>query len=379
MILGFCVPNDNDQTHFRQSTFKNLLVLNRGAETMSDWTGILSPYKREHAVLADALARWRSLRGGKTRNVDIIWFPKPITNLTDMRNKLKVAYEHQTKRLRGGEEGYFVENEVAEELARRGAFTRPATDSEELLEQYEEETTPNKPHISSFRMQNRLFRFLGWTTRRVGHSNQYVVTDIGSQMTKFGGDFPSSIGLLSERELVIRSLVNFGVFSVNDHIRQWDTRFKQRVAVNLLRVISEYGYASNYELVVTTFALKDERDSNQLEEMTSRLRSLHDGTITMVDAFKQVNVNPYNSSAVNNAYDNPKVLLSLCRQAGLLFHKSFSLEATPFGDLRAIYAMMHKESSEIKMPRVVNVITDYGREVLARELEKQVIWFDELQ
>jgi hypothetical protein len=359
--------------------FKNLLVLFIAVLKMSDWTGILSPYSREHAALAEALARWQSLRGGKTRNIDIIWFPKPITNLTDMRNKLKVAYEHQTKRLRDGKEGYFVENEVAEELARRGAFTRPATGSEELLEQYEEETTPNKPHISSFRMQNRLFRLLGWTTRRVGHSNQYVVTDIGVQMTKFMGAFPSSIGMLSERDLVTKSLVNFGVFSVNDHIRQWDTRFKQRVVVNLLRVISEYGYASNYELVVTAFALKDERDSDQVEEMMSRLRSLHDGAITMVDAFKQVNVDPYNSSAVNNAYDNPKVLLSLCRQTGLLFPKTFALESTPFGDLRGIYVRMHKESSEIKMPRVVNVISDEGKEVLARELEKQVIWFDELQ
>jgi hypothetical protein len=159
----------------------------------------------------------------------------------------------------------------------------------------------------------------------------------------------------------------------------WDTRFKQRLVVNLLRVISEYGYASNYELVVTAFALKDERNSNQVEAMMDRLRYLHDGSITMVDAFKQVKIDPYNESAVNNAYDSPKVLLSLCRQCGLLFPRTFSVEDTPFGDLRRIYARMHRDPSKIKSPRVVNVISDEGKAVLAQELKKQVVWFDELE
>ena len=345
---------------------------------LSNWRDIFSIENPGHKEIAEALGRWDSLRGGKTRNVDIIWFPKPITNLTDMRNKLKVAYEQQLIKSKEEGEAYFVENEVAEELARRGAFTRPGTGTKEVIEEYEEETTPDKPHISSFRMQNRLFRFLGWTTRRIGFTNQYVVTDLGVQMTKFSGPFPSSIGTLFERDLVIKSLVNLGLFSINDAVDQWDTRFKQRIVVNLLRVAAKYGYISNNELVVTAFALKDERDSGQVHEMMERLRKLHDGEITMIEAFKEVDVNPYNLSAVNNAYDGPKVLLSLCRQTGLLFNKSVYVGSTPYGNLKPLYSRMHKGTSAIKTPRVVNLITDHGREVLAEELTKQVVWFDEL-
>jgi hypothetical protein len=347
--------------------------------TLTEWQQVFTPAQPGYKDLAEAFKRWGSLRGGKTRNIDIIWFPKPITNLTDMREKLKVAYEMQSEKEKKEGKAYFIENEVAEELAKRGAFTRPSTSAEELIEEYKEEATPDKPHISSFRMQNRLFRFLGWTTRRVGYSNEYVVTDLGIQMTKFAGPFPASIGPLSERELVVRSLLNFRVFSVNDHINQWDTRFKQRIVVNLLRITSVYGYISNNELVVTAFALKDERDPHQLKEMIKRLRRLHEGKITMVDAFKEVGIDPYNSSAVNNAYDGPKVLLSLCRQTGLLYEKTIPLKSSPFGDLRPLYEMMHKDKSAIKKPRVVNVITDFGKEVLRQEEEKTVIWFDELR
>jgi hypothetical protein len=345
-----------------------------------DWRSIFSKVEPGWKELSTAFKKWGSLQGGKTRNVDILWFPKPITDFTDMRNKLKVAYEQQLAKSKGGQkEGYFVENEVAEELVKRGAFSRPGRGKKKVIEEYEEEITPDKPHISSFRMQNRLFRFLGWTTRRIGYHNQYIVTNIGIQMTKFSGPFPSVIGNLSERDLVIKSLVNFGVFSVNDSISQWDTRFKQRVVVNLLRVIAKYGYISNNELVVTAFALKNEREPNQIKEMMERLRKLHDNEITMIDAFKEVNVDPYDSSAVNNAYDGPKVLLSLCRQTGLLRLRTVSVESTPHGNLKPLYARMHKGKSAVKEPRVVNLITDCGRGVLAQELQKKVIWFDELR
>jgi hypothetical protein len=296
-----------------------------------------------------------------------------------MRDKLKVAYQMQVAKEQKEGKAYFIENEVAEELAKRGAFTRPATAAEELIEEYEEETTPNKPHISSFRMQNRLFRFLGWTTRRVGYRNQYIITDLGIQMTKFTGPFPSTNGPLSERDLVVKALTNFGVFSVNDHTNQWDTRFKQRIVVSLLRVTATYGYISNNELVVTAFALKDERDSDQVQEMMDRLRRLHKGEITMVDAFNEVGVDPYDSSAVNNAYDGPKVLLSLCRQAQLLYEKTAPLESSPYADLRPLYQKMHSDKSAVKKPRVVNVITEFGRDILDQELKKTVIWFDELK
>lgn len=370
---------DTFQTVILKKLFIPLMYKISRVYILTEWERIFMPSQPGYKDLAEAFKRWNSLQGRKTRNIDIIWFPKPITILTDMRDKLKVAYEMQLAKEKKEGKAYFIENEVAVELAKRGAFTRPATGAVELVKQYEEESTPDKPHISSFRMQNRLFRFLGWTTRRVGYRNEYIVTDLGIQMTKFAGPFPSSLGALSERDLVVKSLVNLGVFSVNDNINQWDTRFKQRIVVNLLRVTAMYGYISNNELVVTAFALKDERDSNQVGEMMERLRRLHDGEITMMDAFKEVSVDPYNSSAVNNAYDNPKVLLSLCRQSGLLYDKTVPLKSSPYGDLRPFYERMHKGKSAIKKPRTANVIADFGKEVLSQELEKTVIWFDELR
>ena len=122
--------------------------------------------------------------------------------------------------------------------------------------------------------------------------------------------------------------------------------------------------------------LTGERDPNQIEEMMERLRKLHDGEITMIEAFKEVNVDPYNASAVNNAYDGPKVLLSLCRQTDLL--RAYSTKETPFGDLRPLYRKMHEGTSYVKCPRIVNIITDFGKEMLKKEIEKNVIWFDEL-
>ena len=347
-----------------------------GRRNVADWKEIFSMNKRDHKDILDAFRKWTSLRGGKTRNVDIIWFPKPNTSLMDMREKLKVAYRQQQKKRDEEGDGYFVENEVAIELAKVGAFTRPGTSPEKAIEQYNKETTANIPQISSFRMSNRLFRFLGWTTRRIGQANQYIVTNLGVQMTKFEGAFPSFIGSLSERDLVIRSLMNFRVFSVNDNIEQWDTRFKQRIVVNLLRAAEKYGYISNNELIVTAFALKDETDNQQVKEMLERLRRLHDDEITMIEAFKEVNIDAYDASAVNNAYDGPKVLLSLCRQIDLLQH--VSTKATPFGNLSHFYMKMHEGKSHVKCPIVVNIITEFGKNILKQELQKTVIWFNEL-
>lgn len=345
---------------------------------MTDWREVLTLVDPGHLALEAALKNWEGLRGGKTRNKEIIWFPKPSTSLADMRNKLRVAYDVQEKMRASEGAPYFVENMVAEELAERGAITRPGKNAKDLVDEYKGESGPNKPHLSSFRMQNRLFRFLGWTTRRVGYGNQYAVTTRGAQICMFLGEFPGQIGGLSERDLVVESLVKASVFSVNDGIKQWDTRFKQRIVVNLLRCCVRNGYITNNELVVTAFALKDERDPNQLEEIIDRLNRLHNGETTMIGAFREVSVDPLDSSAVNNAYDGPKVLTSLCRQAGLLERETKSVNDPDLNGLEDKYRKMHAGQSQIKVPRVVNVISELGREALAKEEKKILIWFDEV-
>ncbi len=344
---------------------------------MTDWKEVLTLVDPGHLALEVALKNWNSRRGGKHKNKEIVWFPKPSSSLVDMRNKLRVAFDVQEEKRASEGVAYFVENKVAEELAKRGAITRPGKNAEELVNEYKDESVPNKPHISSFRMQNRLFRFLGWTTRRAGYRNQYAVTRRGAQICMFSGEFPGQIGDLSEREIVIESLVNTSIFSVNDGIPQWDTRFKQRIVVNLLRCCARYGYITNNELVVTAFALKDERDPNQLDAMIDRLDRLHNGETTMIGAFTEVSVDPLDTSAVNNAYDGPKVLTSLCRQAGLLEEDTTPVD-DPALNVRDKYLEMYTGKSPIKVPRVVNVISKLGKKVLTEEEKKTLIWFDEI-
>lgn len=332
----------------------------------------------EHGKLLAALQKWNELRGGKTQNKEIFWFPKPNTSLTDMRDKLKVALEIQVSNLKSNKQAFFSENAVAVELAKRGAITRPGKDSASMIQEYEKETTANIPHISSFRMQNRLFRFLGWTARRPGHPNEYVVTRRGMQLCKFSGEFPGRIGPLSELDIVTRSLTNACVFSVNDGLSQWDTRFKQRIVVNLLRCCNVYGFITNNELVVSAFALKDERDPSQIDAMIDRLKRLHEGRVSMSDAFREVGIDPNNEAAVNNAYDSPKVLTSLCRQTGLLAEFTVSLKDEKQAALNELYKKMYEGEKMLKVPRALNIITDRGKRILEDEIDKRVIWFDEL-
>ena len=63
-----------------------------------------------HKVLADRLATWNKNSTGKTKNKDIIWFPKPRTDLTDMRKILKFAYKKQLKNKSNGTGDFFIEN-----------------------------------------------------------------------------------------------------------------------------------------------------------------------------------------------------------------------------------------------------------------------------
>ena len=305
--------------------------------------------------------------GGRTVNREIIWFPKPSTNLKDMRDKLKIAMIQQQAL------GFFRENDVANKLVNAGALTRGALSPQDIIDQYQGETTANRPQISSFRMQNRIFRFFGWTERVVDQANAYRVTQLGEQISKFTGDFPGQIGNLNERDLVIESLMNFTFFSVNDELRYWDGRFRQRLFLNIIRMASIYGYITNNELVVTAFALKDDRDQAQIDEIVDRLYRLHNEEVTMPEAYEEVSIDPYNRSAVKNAYDSPKVALSLCRQAGLLEDKNIT-----DNNLSKFYKQMHQPRTQLSTPRVANCITPLGRKVLESEITKISVWFDKL-
>jgi len=330
---------------------------------------ILSTDDNPHKVLEDRLRLWSTPGTGKTANKEIFWFPKPRTEFTDMRKNLQIAFAKQNENEKNGKGKYFEENLVAVDLAKLGSITRPSVGTDQTVSEYAQELTANKPHVSSFRMLNRLFRFLGLTTRELSSSNRYVLTELGEQLVKFDGPFPANIGNLSENEWMVERLVNVNVFSVHDTPSKWDTRFRTRIIVNLLRCTAEFGYITINEAVVTALALKDERSSDQIHKMIERLRNLHKGTIDIVDAFKECRVDPNNSSATSNAYDTPKMLTSLCRQTGLFEKKTVGLKDSPFGDLRPKYKRMYKRKSRIKKSDVVNILTKYGLEVLKKETD----------
>jgi|CXWL01.1.fsa_nt_gi hypothetical protein len=326
----------------------------------------------------DRLKNWKKSGSGKTQNKDIIWFPKPRTELTDMRSMLKVAYITQQENLKSQKINFFKENQLAKTLASMGSITRPGVGILNTVAEYEDEVTANQPDVSSFRMLNRIFRFMGFVTRNSDIPNSYIVTDLGKQFVKFNGPYPSKIGSLDENDFVVKQLVNANMFSVHDEPKMWDTRFRNRLVVNLLRCTKVSGYITNHEAVVTAFALKDERDNNQIKQMLNRLRRLRSGVIDMTQAYQECSVDPFNKSSTNNAYDSPKVLTSLCRQTGLFENQTVSIIESSFGDLSNVYDPMFSVSSKLSKPRVVNVLSDYGKQILLEETTKRLIGFEEL-
>ena len=331
-----------------------------------------------HNILLTRLTNWNFFRLGKTQNKDIIWFPKPRTEITDMRKMLKIANIVQQQNTITGKGEFFEENQLAKTLASLGSITRPGVGIGNTVSEYKNEQTANQPDVSSFRMLNRIFRLLGFVARNLTGSNRYVVTDLGKQFIKFEGPFPSKIGTLNENDFVVEQLVNASVFNVHDDPRMWDTRFRNRIVINLLKCTALNGYITNHEAVVTAFALQDERDGAQVTQMLERLERLHSGKIEMINAYQECNLDPHNRSVTNNAYDSPKVLTSICRQTGLFESSTVNLKDSPFGDLKDLYNTMFHTSSELSKPRVVNVLSNFGRHILENELTKRVIAIDNL-
>ena len=184
----------------------------------------------EHKNLAVKLEKnWEHIGNQKHQNKDIFWPGKPKSELSEYRKYLQKAYTEQKRSEQAGEGDCFSENLVAEILARAGAMNRPGVNFASTVEQYKNETTANKPHITSFRMTNRILKFLGFVCRERDRPNYYKLTSYGKQWVKFQGDFPSKIGTLSERDFIVERLMNANVFGVHDVTHTWDTRFRNRI------------------------------------------------------------------------------------------------------------------------------------------------------
>ena len=333
----------------------------------------------EHKKLAVKLVKknWKRIGKQKSQNKDIFWPGKPKSELSEYRRYLQIAYTEQKCSVQRSSGDFFKENVVADIIAKKGGMNRPGVSFTKTVEQYENETTANKPEVSSFRMSNRILKLLGFVCRERGKSNYYKLTRHGKQWVKFQGEFPSKIGTLSERDFIVKRLMNANVFGVHDTIQNWDYRLRNRIFLNILLCTDIDEYITNAEAVVTAFHLHDERHPKQMKEMFDRLQKLRNGKIDIVDAYRECKINPRIKSAVTGAYDGPKVLLSFCRALGLL-EKNKILEYKK-GKLKDMYKKMFTNTkSEISEPDEVNTITPYGKKILKQEKSRRLVGFDEL-
>jgi hypothetical protein len=331
----------------------------------------------EHKNLAAKLEKnWEHIGNQKSQNKDIFWPGKPKSELSEYRKYLLIAYTEQKRSAQAGEGDCFSENAVAEIIAQIGGMNRPGVSFGKTAEQYKNETTANKSHITSFRMSNRILKFLGFVCRERGKSNYYKLTSYGKQWVKFQGEFPSKMGILSESDFIVERLMNANVFGVHDTIQTWDYRFRNRIFLNLMRCININGYITNTEAVVTAFHLHDERCPEQMNQMIDRLNRLRNGEINIVDAYRECNIDPRIKPAVTGAYDGPKVLLSFCRSLGLL--KEDNITEYNNGKLKDMYKKMFAIKFQISEPKVVNIITTYGKKILEQEKTRRLVGFDEL-
>lgn len=301
---------------------------------------------------------------------EYIWIPKPKTDLREYRLNLKLCKDVQEK------QGYFNDKLVGEYAVQEGNIYDGKLEPEGYLEKYKEKNTSMQTYVSNVRMFIRIARFLGWVTAVPGTDAKYLLTDRGEILTRFRGEFPDTAGGLNEAEIVRQSFANLCFYSVNDEPRYWNPRFKARLFLNMLSFIRDYNFCHHLELAVTAFTLKDERDSDELEEKQAILDGLRSGEITLVDAF-EMNDFPLDKSTKTGVYDGPKVLLSFARQLGLVKGIYIS-KMENSEEIYEIYEREYESHPHTGTPRKIHEITPEGEQFLDKYMNRTKIWFDEL-
>ena len=222
------------------------------------------------------------------------WIPKSKTYLREYREFLKVCFDIENSK------GYFNDRSVGEKMVKlRDIVDRDST-AESYIEKYKKKSIGNQSYVSNARMMIRICRWLGWITKSEGES-KFNLTPYGINLTKFSGPFPSKIAHLSEYDLMAKAFAKLKFYSVNDTPQYRNPRFKQRIFLNMLRVLSQFKYCSYYELVVSAFVLKDERDKKEFEKLLERIKRLKEGKITIGEALKECNLDCKNKSTVTGA------------------------------------------------------------------------------
>jgi len=307
--------------------------------------------------------------GRKEKNY--IWIPKPKTDLREYRLNLKLCKEVQEK------EGYFNDKKVGELAVKEGYIYDGKLEPDKYIEKYKENITSMKSYVSNIRMFIRIARFLGWIKYIPEKSGQYILTEKGEALTNFKGVFPDSRGGLDEKNIVLKSFANYSYYSVNDVPNYRDKQFRCRPFLDMLFFIHKFGFCHNFELVVTSFTLKDDRKEDLINEKLEILRLLRDNEINISEAFQKNDLNPNDESTVNNVYDGPKVLLSFARSLDLAEDKYIG-NVDNSEEIKKYYKDSYQGSPHINPPRKIHHLTEEGVEFVNKNMDLKKIWFDEL-
>jgi len=302
---------------------------------------------------------------------EYIWIPKSKTYLREYREFLKICYDVQKR------DGSFNDRTVGEEMVKRRAIVDRDNTIESYIKKYKVQTIGNQSYVSNARMMIRICRWLGWMT--IGNAKAiFILTPYGINLTAFEGAFPSRLASLYEHHLMKKAFSKMKFYSVNDSPQYRNLRFKQRIFVNMLRILSYFSHCSHYELVVSAFVLKDERNIDEYKHAINRVKRLKDHKITIGKALAELGLDCNNKSTVTGVYDGPKVMLSFARQLGLVENIPVSKEITP--SIYKEYSLMYNDSGYIRPHGIkfVSSITNEGREFLKKYSNKTSIWFDEL-
>ena len=93
-------------------------------------------------------------------------------------------------------------------------------------------------------------------------------------------------------------------YSVNDSPQYRNAKFKQRIFLNMIRILSEFDHCSHYELVVSAFVLKDERNEKEYQLLIDRIKRLKNHKITVGQALAECNI--------DSKIMHPVIIISQC-------------------------------------------------------------------
>lgn len=300
------------------------------------------------------------------------WIPKSKTYLREYREFLKICLSVEQKNK------YFNDVLVGKEMVKIRAIVDRDNTADSYIEKYNDKTIGNQSYVSNARMMIRICRWLGWITKSKIDA-KFNLTPYGKNLAHFSGPFPSKISNISEYNLVITAFSKLKFYSVNDSPQYRNLKFKQRIFLNMLRVLSKFDHCSHYELVVSAFVLKDERNSDEFDNLIKQITILKEGTENIGEVLAKHNLDCNNKSTVTGIYDGPKVMLSFARQLGLVENMNVNKIDTP--KIYEEYSRMYRNSGYIRPHglKMVSKLTDLGKTFVKEFTKKKIIWFDELK